>query len=49
MNERMGKQRRQLPSKNCHSPSGSPRMKSLATEVADLQHTLKGVQGGDQE
>ena len=31
------------------SPSGSTRMKSPATAVADLQHTQKGAQGGDQE
>ena len=30
-------------------PSSSARMKSLATAVADLQHTLKGVQRGGQE
>ncbi|XP_060990224.1 sodium/hydrogen exchanger 10 [Dama dama] len=32
-----------------HSPSGSARIESLVTAVADLQYTLKGVQGGDQE
>ena len=37
------------PTKNCHLPSGSAKMKSLATAVADLQRTLKGAQGGDQE
>ena len=35
----------QLPTKDCHSPPGSAKMKSLATVVADLQHTLKGVKG----
>ena len=38
-----------LLAKNCHLPSASARINSLATAVADLQHTLKGVQGGDQE
>ena len=33
--------------KKCCSPSGSVRMESLAPEAADLQHTLKGVQGRD--
>ena len=33
--------------KNNCSPSASTRMKSLAIVVVDLQHTLKGVQGGD--
>ena len=27
----------------------SARVESLASAVADLQHTLEGVQGGDQE
>ena len=35
--------------KNWHLPSDSTRIKSLATIAADLQYTLKGVQGGDQE
>jgi len=30
-------------------PSASVRMKSLVTAVADLQHTLKGVQSRVQE
>ena len=34
---------------NSHSPSGSTRMKSLATAAADFQHPLKGVLAGDQE
>jgi len=38
-----------LPTIKCHSPFGSIRMKSLAVAVADLQHNLKGVQGGNQE
>ena len=32
----------------CHSPSGSTRIESLATAVADL-HTLKGVQRRDRK
>ena len=35
----------QLPTKDCHSPPGSAKMKSLANAVADIQHTLKGVKG----
>ena len=38
-----------LLTKNCHSPSSSVRMQSLASVAADLQHPLKEVQGGDQE
>ena len=38
-----------LPTKNYHLRSASTRIRSLATAVTDLQHTLKGVQGGDQE
>ena len=34
-----------LPTKNCYLPSTSARMRSLATAVTNLQHTLKGVQG----
>ena len=30
-----------MPSKNCPSPFASIRIKSLATAVADLHHTLK--------
>lgn len=37
------------PTEECRSPPGSTRMKSLATKVADLQYTLKGVQDRDQE
>lgn len=33
----------QVPAKECHPSSGSARMKPLATEVADRQHTLKGI------
>ena len=36
-----------LPIKYCYLPSASTRIKSLAIAVADLQHTLKEVQGGD--
>ena len=32
-----------------HPPSGSIRMKSEVTVVFELQHTLKGEGGGDQE
>lgn len=35
----------QLPTKDCHSPPGSAKMKSLANAVAEVQHTLKGVKG----
>ena len=38
-----------MPTKNCHLPSTSTKMKSLATAIADLQHSLKGVQGRYQE
>ena len=38
-----------LPTKNCHLPPASTRTLSLATAVADLQHTFKGVQSGDHE
>ena len=38
-----------LTTKKCHLSSGSTRIVSLATTVTDFQHTLKGVQGGDQE
>ena len=38
-----------MPTKKCHWPSSSTRIESLATAVADLQHVLKGVQGGDLE
>lgn len=34
---------------NCHSLSGTTKMKSLATAITDLPPTLKGVQGEDQE
>ena len=34
--------------KNCHLPSASARMKSLATGVTHLQYKLKGVQGRDE-
>ena len=35
--------------KNCHLPSASTRIRSQAAAAADLEHTLKGVQGGDLE
>ena len=35
--------------KSCHTPSAFTGMKSLGPAVADLQHTLKQVQDGDQE
>ena len=31
------------------SPLGSTKIESVATAVANFQHTLKGVQGRDQE
>ena len=39
----------QLPTKGCHSPSSSTRIRSSITLAADFQHTPKGIQGGDQE
>ena len=38
-----------LPTKECHFPFGSTRIRSVATAAADLQHPLKAVQGGDQK
>ena len=38
-----------VPSKECCSPLGSTKIESVAMAVADFQHTLKGVQGRDQE
>ena len=38
-----------LSTTNWHLPSTSSRIKSGAATAADLQHPLKGVQGGDQE
>ena len=38
-----------LPAKEYRSPSSCTRIESSATAITDLQHTLKGVQGGDQE
>lgn len=38
-----------LPAKEYRSPSSCTRIESSTTAVTDLQHTLKGVQGGDQE
>ena len=38
-----------MPTEDSHLPSASTRTGSLATGVADLQHPLKGVQGGNQE
>ena len=35
--------------RKCPSPSASTRSRLLVAAVADLQHTLKGVQGRDQE
>ena len=34
---------------NGHLPSTSTRIKSCAAAAADLQHPLKGVQGGEQK
>ena len=33
-----------LPTKNCHLPSASTRIRSLATAVTVFQHPLKGGQ-----
>ena len=38
-----------LPTKNLLLSSASTRVKSTATAVTDLQHPLKGIQGGHQE
>ena len=38
-----------MPKKICHLPSTSTKIKSCAAVDADLQHSLKGVDGGDQE
>ena len=38
-----------LPTKNHHLSPAATRIKSLVTAVADLQHTLKEIQGRDQE
>ena len=38
-----------LPTKTWHLPSASTRIKSQAAVTTDPQHTLKRVQGGDQE
>ena len=38
-----------MASKECFSPLGSTKIESVATAVADFQHSLKGVQGRDQE
>ena len=38
-----------LQTEECQPPFASIRIRSLTTAVTDLQHTLKGVQGGDQE
>ena len=38
-----------MPPKNWHLPSASIRTKSQITVAADLQYTLKGVQGRVQE
>lgn len=35
--------------KECCLPFSSTRIKSLTTTVADIQHTLKEIQGGDQD
>ena len=40
---------KEVPTENCHLPSGSTIMKLLTAAVTDLQHTLKGVQDKDQE
>ena len=39
------KYERALPAENCHLLSTSTRIKAWATEVADLEHPLKGVSG----
>ena len=41
----------QLQTGTCHGrlPSTSTRIKSGAAAAADLQHPLRGIQGGDQE
>lgn len=36
-----------MQTKECSSPSSSTRIESLATIVADLQYTLKEIQGKD--
>ena len=36
-----------VPTKECHLPASSTRMKSPTTVVTDLQPTLKGLRGGD--
>ena len=36
-------------SANCKLPSASARIRSMATVATDLQHPLKGIQGGDEE
>ena len=41
--------RLQEPTKNGLLPSASTKMKLPATAATDLQHTLKGIQGTDQE
>ena len=38
-----------MPTKNWHLPSASTRTNSQTTSATDLQHILKGVQGGDSE
>ena len=38
-----------LPTKNWHLPTAFTKIKSHTIVAADLQHPLKGVQGGDQE
>ena len=43
------RQCRCMPTQGWHLPPVSTRIKSQAAGTADLQHPLKGVQGGDQE
>ena len=38
-----------LPTENWHLPSTSARIRSMTTAATDLQQTLKGIQGEDQE
>ena len=38
-----------MPTTNWHLPSASTRIESRAAAAADLQHPLRGVQGGGQE
>ena len=46
---RHGLQPKLVPAKNCRSPSGSHKDEVTGPCGPDLEQTLKGVQGGDQE